>query len=221
MKWPNLKSIFYWVIQGLKFLDQPQCSLYEGQNLTLSRGSTFLPLLMNYLELQIHFTQAGNLWWDPQNASLTIVEKTSTKKFSMATQKGQKSKYQFDPFQLENFEIFTFLYSQVWLFYQNFKFGPIWTLIFLAFMLWPAKCISDWFSLIASVKARFRLGQNYWAWSDPLGSREYPHDQWPHLVSINEAVPGLQTFSTFCFPTLYTVRRNRDEFIRDEFSPKY
>ena len=54
---------------------------------------------MNYLEFQIHFTQAGSILLDLQNAYLTIAEKASSKKYSKATQKGHKSKYQFDPFE--------------------------------------------------------------------------------------------------------------------------
>ena len=99
-----MKVHIYWVFQGLIFLAQPQCSLHRDQSPALVRGLTFLPLLMNYLEFQIHFSQAGSLWWDLQNASLTIVQKPSLKKFVKATQKGQKWKYRFGPFQLKFFE---------------------------------------------------------------------------------------------------------------------
>ena len=56
-----IKVHIYRVFQGLKFLAQPQCSLHRGQNLILGKRLTFLPLLMNYLEFQTHFTQAGTL----------------------------------------------------------------------------------------------------------------------------------------------------------------
>ena len=47
---------------------------------------------------------ASNLWWDLQNAPLTRVELASAKKFSKATEKGQKYKCQFTTFQMDFFK---------------------------------------------------------------------------------------------------------------------
>ena len=63
-------------------------------------------LLITPWELQIHFMVASNLWWDLQNAPLTIVQEASVKKFSKTSQKGQKYKCQFTTFQMEFFENF-------------------------------------------------------------------------------------------------------------------
>ena len=46
-----------------KSLTQPQCSLSRGQSSTVGRRLNLVLLLMNCLEFQIHFMQAGSLWW--------------------------------------------------------------------------------------------------------------------------------------------------------------
>ena len=50
-----------------------------------------------------------------------------------------------------------------------------------------------WLTLLAaSAEARSRLGQNYWPWYDPLGSRECPYDHFGDHKATSEAVPVLQ-----------------------------
>ena len=93
--------------------------------------------------------------------------------------------------------------AQVWFSYWNFSIRFIWALLFLAFMLCSANCISDWLCLTASAEARSRLGQNYWPWYDPLGSRECPYDHFGDHKATSEAVPVFQTFSAFCCRILY------------------
>ena len=158
-----LKVYILLTILRIKVLDQPHCSLHKGQSLTLVRGLTFLPLLMNYLEFQIHFTQAVSLWWDLKNAPLTIAEKPSEKKFSKASQKGQKWKYQFHPFPLEFFEIFYL--------FRILRYGlPIETLIsepFRHFYFWPL-CYGLQNAFLTDLAWQPLLRTN-WGWGKIIG----------------------------------------------------
>ena len=69
---------------------------------------------------------------------------------------------------------------QVWVSYWDFIFRALWSLLFLAFMLWWAQWISDWLGLMAFTEASLRLDEKFWACSYPLVLGEYPHEVcWP------------------------------------------
>ena len=131
----------------------------------------------------------GSLRWDLQNAPLTIVEIASAKKFSKATQKGQKWKYHFNLFQSDIFEIFCIFGLLRYGFLNEISISELFDhFYFLTFMLWWAQCISDWFSLIASTEAWLRLRKNFKAWYDPFGSKECPHFKFGGVSLSNESV---------------------------------
>ena len=126
------------------------------------------------------------------------------KKFLKATQKGQKYKCQFTTFKMDFFEKFLHFWNpQVWVSYWNFNIKVVGSLLFLALMLWWAQCIFDWVGFIGCAEARLRLRQNFWAWSDPKGSREYPHEVWWYKPQYEERYRHISPHYPFQFRTLY------------------
>ena len=112
-----------------------------------------------------------------------------SKKVFKGHSKRPKMKVSFYPLPIRFFWKFLHFWNpQVWVSYWKCNIKVVGSLLFLALMLWWAHCISHWVGFAAFSEDRLRLGQNFWAWSNPLKSKELAHMKFGSVSLSMESV---------------------------------